>query len=169
MFVYGAPNLEDRVGVWSKILTILASFPKCLVMGDFNQVELHSNKLGGSSNITGWDDFMQWRFASNLTEVPLSRPPFTWLNKREEGALILGRLDRVYMTGEWLTKFPDSRLMNQPILVSDHVAIVFETSTTKVKKNRPYHLENWCLSFTEIIYYYKSRLSGTLFRLFFNA
>ena len=60
MFIYGAPNVEDRDNVWIQILNLLISSPTCLLIGDFNQVELYSDKLGGSSIIRGWDEFVHW-------------------------------------------------------------------------------------------------------------
>lgn len=54
MFCYGAPLVENRKEVWETMLQLLISYPKCLLLGDFNQIELHSDKLGGSSNIQGW-------------------------------------------------------------------------------------------------------------------
>ncbi|XP_056685739.1 uncharacterized protein [Spinacia oleracea] len=150
MFVYGAPLVEDRVQVWDQNLFLLTLYPTCLVIGDFNQVANYSDKLGGSSMIRGWDEFIRWRLASSLIEVPFSGSPFTWTNKREDQDLILERLDRAYMTTDWFLKFHDSRVINHPILVSDHAAIVFETDYLVFKKNRPYQIENWCLSFSEV-------------------
>ncbi|XP_021850152.1 uncharacterized protein [Spinacia oleracea] len=150
LFVYGAPNVEDRLVVWGKMLDLILAFPTCLVLGDFNQLDLFSDKLGGSSSIKVWEEFIQWKLASNLSDVPFSGPPFTWSNKREDTNLILERLDRAYMSTDWFLKYPDSRVTNQPILISDHAAIVFETSHLGLKKNRPYQLEAWCLLFPDI-------------------
>ncbi|XP_056688032.1 uncharacterized protein [Spinacia oleracea] len=150
MFVYGAPKVEDREEVWNQILTLLMTSPTCLLIGDFNQIELYSDKLGGSSVIKGWDLFLQWRLASNLSEVPFSGPPFTWTNKRESTSLIMERLDRGYMTDSWFIKFPNTRIINQPILISDHAAIILQTEEPIILRNRPYQLENWCFSFPEV-------------------
>lgn len=88
---------------------------------------------------------MNWQVASNLSEVPYSGPHFTWSNNREDHDLILERLDGAYMSTDWFLKFPDNKIINQHILVSDHAAIVFETSSLEFKKNRPYQIEDWCL------------------------
>lgn len=61
------------------------------------------------------------------------------------------RLDRSYMTDTCFTIFPDTRIINQPILVSDHAAIILQIEEPKHLRNRPYQLENWCLSFPEIV------------------
>lgn len=150
--MYGSPTIEDRAGIWNQILFFLHLYPTCLMIGDINQVEIFSDKLGVSSTIRGWEEFMDWRLASNLVEVPFSGPPFTWTNKRDVPDLIMERLDRAYMSTDWFLQFPVSRIVNQRILVSDHAVIVFETSPFDFIKNRPYQIENWCLSFSEVVF-----------------
>uniref|UniRef100_A0A803N6I9 Uncharacterized protein n=1 Tax=Chenopodium quinoa TaxID=63459 RepID=A0A803N6I9_CHEQI len=44
----------------------------------------------------------------------------------------------------------NSRLLNQPILVSDHAAVVFDNSSFQHMSNRPYQLDNWCLNYTQV-------------------
>uniref|UniRef100_A0A803MAL8 RNase H type-1 domain-containing protein n=1 Tax=Chenopodium quinoa TaxID=63459 RepID=A0A803MAL8_CHEQI len=43
-----------------------------------------------------------------------------------------------------------TKVLNQPILVSDHAAIIVDTNSVSFQKNRPYQSENWCLNFPEI-------------------
>lgn len=93
MFVYGAP----RVAVWSTISSLLIPLSKVLIIGDFNQVELHSDKIGGSSFVRGWEDFLDLRLSMQLLEVPFSGPQCTWTNNHNDSSLILERLDRAYM------------------------------------------------------------------------
>lgn len=60
--------MEDRLFVWNEILEYIAeSSNKVMLLGDFNQVEMSSQKLGGSSIILGKDFFMGWRHQWNLT------------------------------------------------------------------------------------------------------
>ncbi|XP_021722577.1 uncharacterized protein LOC110690060 [Chenopodium quinoa] len=54
------------------------------------------------------------------------------------------------MTSDWLHNYPDSRLLNQPILISDHAAIFFDDSPFIQLSNRPYQLDNWCLEYQDI-------------------
>lgn len=54
------------------------------------------------------------------------------------------------MSNDWFLEFPDSRIINQPIIVSDHAAIIFNNTPPTFKKSRPYQIENWCLKFSEV-------------------
>lgn len=74
MYVYSSPILEDRVRVWNLMLSLLTNVPNCILLGDFNHVEYHSDKLGGSSVIRGWMEFLDWRINSNFLEVPFLGP-----------------------------------------------------------------------------------------------
>lgn len=70
-FVYGALRLEDRLRVWNLLSNLLVPDSRFLVIGDFNQLDLSEDKLGGSSTIRGWDDFVSWKMSSHLLDVPL--------------------------------------------------------------------------------------------------
>lgn len=106
LFVHGAPRLEDRAAVWSLLANLMIPMSRCLVIGDFNQVELLEDKFGGSTVIRGWQDFIDWRVSSNLLDIPFSGPHFTWSNKHRDQTLVMERLDRAYMSfpcflGDW--------------------------------------------------------------------
>ncbi|XP_021717469.1 uncharacterized protein LOC110685287 [Chenopodium quinoa] len=150
MFVYGAPVVEDRPQVWSLILDLLAIAPNCLIIGDINQIEHHYDRLGGSNVIQGWDSFIDFRLKSCLFATPFKGPAYTWTNNRDADQLILQRLDRAYMTSDWFQNFPESRLINQPILISDQAAIFFDDFLFTQRSNRPYQLDNWFLDCQDI-------------------
>lgn len=97
-FVYGALRLEDRLGVWTLLSSLLVPDSRFLVMGDFNQLDLSEDKLGGSPVIRGWDDFLSWKMTSHLFDVPYSGPRFTWSNMHTDDSLILECLDRAYIS-----------------------------------------------------------------------
>ncbi|XP_074271708.1 uncharacterized protein LOC141595645 [Silene latifolia] len=123
--------------------------PLCMI-GDFNQVEHHYDKLGGSSNITGWKSFLDWRINIPLSELPYSGPNFTWANKRNSSSLILERLDRCYASQDWNLLFPDAYLKNLNLFLFDHAPIVLSTSAKVKKPKRPYRVDNWCLELPAI-------------------
>ncbi|XP_021770697.1 uncharacterized protein LOC110734875 [Chenopodium quinoa] len=150
LFFYGEPQVDKRRIIWEQLQWFLEEFKNVLVIGDFNQVERGSDKLGGSNRIRGIEAFLDWRFSSNVTEVPFSGPKFTWSNKREGDDLILERLDRAYITEEWFDHSPDGKINHEPIVCSDHVAITYHEQPKASTSNRPYQIENWCLAFPEI-------------------
>ncbi|XP_021745336.1 uncharacterized protein LOC110711266 [Chenopodium quinoa] len=117
---------------------------------DFNQVESLDDKLGGTTLIKGLDFFLDWKFQSGMLDVPFSGPRYTWSNKRVPERLVLERLDRAYCFSNWLNDFPDGRVFHEPIVVSNHAAILYDSNSLVLRSNRPYQMERWCLSFPEI-------------------
>lgn len=93
IFFYGSPIVENRSLVWDELVSVLNYNQKCLILGDLNQVEHNSDKLGGSGVIRGWEAFTNWRIHANVLDVPFTGPRNTWSNKREGNRLILERLD----------------------------------------------------------------------------
>ncbi|XP_021714883.1 uncharacterized protein LOC110682846 [Chenopodium quinoa] len=146
IFVYGAPHIADRSDVWSSIARFVQTYPNILLIGDFNQVEYLSDKIGGSSLIPGRLDFIQWRLNLGLVNVPFSGPSYTWTNNRIEVDPTFERLNKAYATQDWFIDYPDSIVHHQPILFSDHAAIIFSDSLPQDSVRRPYRIENWCLS-----------------------
>lgn len=53
MFVFGSPHVTNRLEVWQLISSILETIPDVVIIGDFNQVEFFSDKLGGNFSIPG--------------------------------------------------------------------------------------------------------------------
>ncbi|XP_021864500.2 uncharacterized protein [Spinacia oleracea] len=150
MFVYGEPRVEEREHVWSLLSFLLDHNPNCILIGDFNQLETLEDKLGGSPMIRGTNSFIDWRIRNNVYEIPFSGPRYTWTNKCLGESLILERLDWGYVTSLWFDEFPEGRIRNEPITVSDHAAICYESSPSILTRRRPYQIENWCLKLTEI-------------------
>ncbi|XP_074310568.1 uncharacterized protein LOC141646590 [Silene latifolia] len=150
MFIYGEPSFELRLALWSSITALISSLSPFLIIGDFNQVEMHSDKLGGSCDIRGQQDFTTWRLDNSLLDVPFFGTKFTWLNNRSDGQLIMERLDRAYANNAWLHLFPYASVMHLPILVSDHAPIILKFFSPSKVCRRPYRLDNWCFNSPEV-------------------
>ncbi|XP_021843644.2 uncharacterized protein [Spinacia oleracea] len=150
LFVYGDPVLERRKVVWDRISSLLEGLVDYLVIGDFNQLDSMSDKYGGSNFIRGIDDFTDFRLGVGLHEIEFVGPRYTWVNKRINGDLIMERLDRAYASLDWMDRFPEGKIYNEPILCSDHAAIMYESEPKGVVSNRPYQLEKWSLNFKEV-------------------
>ncbi|XP_074274110.1 uncharacterized protein LOC141597542 [Silene latifolia] len=124
MFLYGEPVFQYRSVLWDKISNVILGCSPLLVIGDFNQVELHSDKLGGSVSIRGQADFTAWRIHNCLVDIPFFGPRFTWMNGQQDDNYIMERLDRAYATQDWFDLFPYTSVLHLPILISDHSPII---------------------------------------------
>ncbi|XP_074304872.1 uncharacterized protein LOC141639712 [Silene latifolia] len=151
MFLYGDPVFQYRSGLWDRISNEISGFSPFLVIGDFNQVDLHSDKFGGSLTIRGQADFIEWKLKNNLVDIPFFGPRFTWTNGQLDESCIMERLDRAYATQDWLDLFPSTSVLHLPILVSDHSPIMLRFLPQPRSRKRPYRLDNWCLQLPEVI------------------
>ncbi|XP_074277046.1 uncharacterized protein LOC141600701 [Silene latifolia] len=149
MFIYGEPVFMYRSSLWDKISDVILGYSPFVIIGDFNQVELHSDKLGGSSSIRGQDVFTNWKLHNNLIDVPFFGPRFTWSNSQHYSDCIMERLDRAYATADWFNLFPFASVTHLQILISDHAQIILRL-TQPAHSKRPYRLDNWCLSLPEV-------------------
>ncbi|XP_074313863.1 uncharacterized protein LOC141649061 [Silene latifolia] len=151
MFIYGESTFQYRSNLWDQISNVVLGCTSFLVIGDFNQVELHTDKLGGSRSIRGQVDFTTWKLQNNLVDIPFFGPRFTWMNGQLGENCIMERLDRAYATQDWFDVFPHTSLLNLPILISDHSPIILHLFHAKNTTRRPYRIDNWCLHLTEVI------------------
>ncbi|XP_074314657.1 uncharacterized protein LOC141649888 [Silene latifolia] len=151
MFIYGESTFQYRSNLWDRISNVILGCTPFLVIGDFNQVELHSDKFGGSSSIRGQVDFMTWKLLNCLIDIPFFGPRFTWMNGQLGDKCIMERLDRAYATQEWFDVFPQTSLLNLPILISDHSPIILHLFHAQNTFKRPYRIDNWCLHLPEVV------------------
>uniref|UniRef100_A0A803LM21 Endonuclease/exonuclease/phosphatase domain-containing protein n=1 Tax=Chenopodium quinoa TaxID=63459 RepID=A0A803LM21_CHEQI len=143
-------QVADRFTVWSDISDIIASYMNFLLIGDFNQVDSVPDKVGGNPDIQGRYDFIQWRLDMGLIDIPFSGPAFTWTNGRTMADPTFERLDKAYATSLWLHDRLATSVQHQPILFSNHAAIILCDSLPAGRCKRPYWIENWCLHGSEV-------------------
>ncbi|XP_074278507.1 uncharacterized protein LOC141602093 [Silene latifolia] len=100
-----------------------------LLIGDFNQVEFSSDKLGGSDKlIRGANLFSYWKNLHCLMDSPFKGPRITWCNNRDCPHRIYERLDKGFASNDWLSLFPNTFIKHLPIQISDHAPIILDTN-----------------------------------------
>ncbi|XP_048493014.1 uncharacterized protein LOC125493591 [Beta vulgaris subsp. vulgaris] len=152
LFLYGASQYHLRANQWWDLSTLLQSYTNYLIIGDINQLDLYSDKLGGSALIRGWEVILEWKLNLHVLDVPFTGPRYTWTNNRANDNLIMERLDRAYASPAWLSDHPDSIIKNMPITISDHAPILLQTEPTQISGKRPYQIKSWSLRFQEVTY-----------------
>ena len=151
LFLYGDPVLHCRQGLWHELFSLLHPYQNYLIIGDINQVGNYEDKLGGSTFIGGWEDFMNWQHSLHLQDIGFQGPRYTWTNARSDEEVITERLDRAYATSSWLAQYLEAFLQNLPITQSDHAPILLHTTPNHGRPRRPYQVENWCLNQEQIL------------------
>lgn len=148
--VYGAPSSGDRKHVWDTLRAFVWSPP-----GPHLFLGLQSNwvfhlEIGGNTIIQGWKQLSERKSDCNLIDIPFHGVPYSWTNNPKENPIIHERLDRGYCNDEWREIFCHVQITNYPIFLSDHAPILLNCTPEKIKKNRPYKIESWCLVYEAI-------------------
>lgn len=142
--VYGAPNVAGRSEIWNTLRDFIQAHPQKLVLlGDFNQLENSTQKMGGNSFFPGANSFTKWRMDCNLMDIPYHGVNFTWTKNRENEDTVFERIDRAYCNDLWRTAFPEPTITNYPIFLSDHGPIILDCHPKETKRRRPYRIESW--------------------------
>lgn len=92
------------------------------VLEDFNVLLSVHDKNGSSTNVSDILRFREVVSEIGLLDLPILNKAFTWTNGR--GNPTLERLDRAFISNEWLLAFPRSILRALPRPRSDHSPLV---------------------------------------------
>lgn len=127
--VYGSPRVKLRKFLYNE----LAGFSDTvngnwLVVGDFNEIAHVSEKFGGKApKCHKMNPFNSCINDCNLIDVGFHGQRFTWTNRRRVNP-IMERIDKAFVSPQWLTTFPDTALKHLPRLFSDHCPNLLRTS-----------------------------------------
>jgi len=127
--VYTPAQTQDKNAFcdYLKHLHDVIDLPWCL-MGDFNEMLLSSNKIGGSplkvSKTQRLSDFLAY---SKGVDANVHGLIFTW-KKFLRGQLIYEKLDRVIFREDCLQLFSNYLVTNGPFTCSDHSYVLLNTA-----------------------------------------
>uniref|UniRef100_A0A803Q084 Reverse transcriptase domain-containing protein n=1 Tax=Cannabis sativa TaxID=3483 RepID=A0A803Q084_CANSA len=129
---YGSPVVAQRKFTWELLKKLKDSAPLMpwLVMGDFNEIISHSDKLGGPlKNDSQIDDFRTTIDASGLHELIFDGERFTWHNNNICGSNVKERLDYGFINSSWMNEFQVPTISHLDFFQSDHRALksIFST------------------------------------------
>ena len=124
--IYAPCDIEGKRQLWQSLSRRkIQSQVNCwYLVGDFNCVRHPSERMG--SNHSNPDTnliakFNDWLAAMEVDDIPCVGKPFTWV--RPNGSC-KSKLDRVLVSYEWLSKWPDSFQFNLERNYSDHCPII---------------------------------------------
>lgn len=132
-FVYGEPNAQMRVALWSYLRSLAHNVRgKWLVVGDFNAFLRNTDKEGGSAaNYQSMKQFRECVHDCGLLELPVEGDKFTWGNKR-----VKERIDWALCNIEWETKMGDCKVYHGLRFKSDHRVIIVKVGDSRRDTNR---------------------------------
>lgn len=68
------------------------------------------------------------------------------MNRHEDDTFVMERLDRAYASVDWINTYPHYNLLNQPIIRSDHGAIILDFDFKQPFRKGPFRFERMWLT-----------------------
>ncbi|XP_026399657.1 uncharacterized protein LOC113295543 [Papaver somniferum] len=122
-FVHASYIQVTRRGLWQQ-LNLFETRP-WLIIGDFNCVLRNDENKGCNEPRTSCiNEFSDWMEDNNLFEDDSLGSRLTWFNGQSGIHRIVGKLDRVVINDDWLTKYMNWRCKALPREVSDHSILI---------------------------------------------
>ncbi|CAD6209316.1 unnamed protein product [Miscanthus lutarioriparius] len=118
------------------------------ITGDFNLILNEADKSNERIDRTNLRRFRRTVAALELQDLHLHGRCFTWSNEREHPTLV--RLDRVLVSIDWDTLFPNAHLRGLSSDASDHAALLLQTNLGQMSKVR-FHFELFWPKFDDYI------------------
>lgn len=110
------------------------------VGGDFNELLFSEDRNRPAASTSQMANFHAWVSAFNLSDLPLQYTHFTWSNFCSNAAC--SKLDRVFISPNWLDIFPAAALKGLPRPISGHCLLLLDTKDGPY----PFRFENTWLS-----------------------
>ncbi|XP_077252502.1 uncharacterized protein LOC143891884 [Tasmannia lanceolata] len=122
--VYGPCSREAKLEFWEELGRVrsFCQFPWC-VGGDFNEIRAVEERIWCSRVSQNMQLFIDFIAENELIDLPMSGRAFTWARGESRS-----RIDRFFISSEWMEMVPD--VFQKALLhsVSDHCPILLDPS-----------------------------------------
>uniref|UniRef100_A0A803QD67 Reverse transcriptase zinc-binding domain-containing protein n=1 Tax=Cannabis sativa TaxID=3483 RepID=A0A803QD67_CANSA len=118
---------EEKNYFWNNLSLKLDTFNSLRLFLDLNCLSSEEEKRG--HRVTKRETRWLSKFVGRTEGVDLRFKGcnITWHNKRFKGGLIREHLDKAISSMDWIALFPEARILNFPITLSDHAPILLDT------------------------------------------
>ncbi|GJU57394.1 RNA-directed DNA polymerase, eukaryota [Tanacetum coccineum] len=124
--VYGPHDPRDKLMLWDYLAHVINQWQgEVVIMGDFNEVRVKSDRFGTNFNVLGANIFNSFINSTGLEEVHLGGSAFTWCHK---SATKMSKLDRFFVSNNLLNIFPHISGITLDRFLSDHRPILLRES-----------------------------------------
>ncbi|GKE27718.1 RNA-directed DNA polymerase, eukaryota [Tanacetum coccineum] len=118
--------MKDKILLWDYLLHVTQQWNgKVIIMGDFNEVRVKSDRFGSVFHAHGANLFNSFITNAGLIEVPLGGSTFTWCHK---SAMKMSKLDRFLISENLQNNCPNITAITLDRFLSDHRPILLRES-----------------------------------------
>nr|GFB10170.1 hypothetical protein [Tanacetum cinerariifolium] len=124
--VYAPQDMPSKLMLWDQLTRLISGWNgHVVVLGDFNEVRIASERFGSVFNARQADNFNLFISNLNLIDVPLGGYKFTWTDK---WASKMSKLDRYLISECMLDSFPNITGLILEKGIPDHRPILLKES-----------------------------------------
>ena len=129
---YGHPETSKRMDSWKLIEQLSKSSDLLWVlMGDFNEIMYLREKVGGNLQPEGqMRSFGETINRCCLRDLGIIGAEFTWSRRLGLRGWVYERLDRAFVSSNWVSLFPKVKLHHMAASTSDHCVLVLKNACT---------------------------------------
>ena len=141
--IYASPVPSCRDQLWSHLIHLRGRIqgPWALV-GDFNEISMPSEVVGGSFNLNRATGFNSMMDDCNMMDLGAVGGKFTWFRHTEGGHFVHKRLDRGLGDTVWRRLFPEAYVEVLGRIRSDHAPLLLRCGKRPERKNeRPFRYQ----------------------------
>ncbi|XP_031127729.1 uncharacterized protein LOC116029829 [Ipomoea triloba] len=143
-FVYSNPSHHFRKKLWNSLsIDNFSLNEEWISVGDYNAVtcmedvsnkdNFHNHRCAGMNH---------WIFKEGLIDMGFVGGRYTWTRGRDSSTFTGARLDRALCNLEWITKYPNTKVVHLPRVCSDHSPLLIDLGlSTEVQRSRTFHYQ----------------------------
>ncbi|XP_026447002.1 uncharacterized protein LOC113347531 [Papaver somniferum] len=151
----------QRRFLWSEMKIVSDLNKPWIILGDFNAVLTHDEKVGGKvPNRNSMLEFSDCLNQCELLQAPKTGLQYSWSNCQHGSKRILCNLDRVVFNQKWLQLYSDWGYKFGMGIVSDHAPLLGGCANIPKPKNTPRKFQKMWLShpeFMQVVSNYRSQ------------
>ena len=147
--VYGPNSVEGKTEFSNWLLNVnIQPMQLWLIVGDFNYIRGPENRNRGGGDHNDMMHFNNIIINLDLVEIPLKGRQFTWSNMQDTP--LLEKLDWIFTSADWTSKFPNTLATPMAKLSSNHVPINIQIDSM-IPKCHIFRFEEFWLDFEGFI------------------
>ncbi|KAB2609074.1 hypothetical protein D8674_012242 [Pyrus ussuriensis x Pyrus communis] len=145
--VYGTPYRGEKNLFWEWMVNHFTPTDiPWICGGDFNEFLWDHEKSGGVEVLYNRPRFLEeFLSSSQLMDLGFNGPAFTWRGMRK-GDWVEERLDRVMANEKWQQLWPNSQVMHETVLSSDHCPVILISNIEGQKGRKMFRFEAYWVS-----------------------
>ncbi|KAB2626048.1 hypothetical protein D8674_017708 [Pyrus ussuriensis x Pyrus communis] len=145
--VYGTPYRVEKNLFWEWMVNHFTPTDiPWICGGDFNEFLWDHEKSGRVEVLYNRPRFLEeFLSSSQLMDLGFNGPAFTWRGVRK-GDWVEERLDRVMANKKWQQLWPNSQVMHETVLASDHCPVILNSNIEGQKGRKMFRFEAYWVS-----------------------